>query len=685
MPHRHELNELNRDIQRIANIGGWQVDLRTGQVEWTEQTYQIHGLAPGFPLNTELVMGLYTPESAERLGACFARAVAEGVSYSEILQIRRPNGELRWVIGQGDVIYDENGQAVIVRGTLQDIDAKKKSEILDERISELRRRFIEKSRSAKDFFEFVLSETLAVTQSEYGFVGEILEDDDGKYLKTYALTDISWNEETADFYQREAPLGLEFRNLDTLFGAVIRDASLMIANDAKNHKYAAGIPHGHPPLDSFLGVPLFVSGKMRAMIGVANRPGGYSEEHFKSLKKFFDTIEQLIGQYQLESRSEAIEKERVLILHGTGIGLWTFYPETNKLLWDQSMYEVYGVDPQDFNGHYDAWKNTLHPHDHDRAIQEFEQALQSSNEFSSLFRVITKTGELRFIKAKAVIERDPQNLGRILKVSGYNTNVTKEVALEEELKRQQSLANHQAKLASIGELAAGVGHEINNPLTIIKGLLEMLLKQHSKGTLSGEKLQKNLNKSLFAVERIAKIVKGLRSFSRKDSVDHELFDLAAASLESVDLLQEIFAAEGIELYTTDFFQAGESISVMGNRGQYQQVLMNLFSNARDALRESATKRIYLRRSYQQGRLRMEFEDTGCGIPEEIRNKVFDPFFTTKEVNQGTGIGLAMVHRFVTDMNGEIEMDSEPGRGTRFVLHFFVKAASATDKLVEDAS
>lgn len=167
-------------------------------------------------------------------------------------------------------------------GIVRDISERKATErelsfnheMLDS-ISTIQSRFILDGNTAAAF-ERLLSQILKVTESEYGFIGEVLHTDDGsRYLKTHAITNIAWNDETRRFYEENAPQGLEFFNLDTLFGAVIRSGSTVIANDPANDPRAGGIPEGHPPMHGFLGIPFLIGTRLAGMVGVANRPVGY--------------------------------------------------------------------------------------------------------------------------------------------------------------------------------------------------------------------------------------------------------------------------------------------------------------------------------------------------------------------------------------------------------------------------
>jgi anti-anti-sigma factor len=163
-------------------------------------------------------------------------------------------------------------------------------------------------------FDRLLASLLAATESEYGFIGEALRTADGQpYLKTFAITNIAWNEDTRKFYAEHAPKGLEFFNLKSLFGEVLTSQAPVIANSPESDPRRTGIPSGHPPLRAFLGVPLLRFGKMIGMAGLANRAGGYDERVIASIQPLLVTSASLIEASQRDrARREAEERVRVL-------------------------------------------------------------------------------------------------------------------------------------------------------------------------------------------------------------------------------------------------------------------------------------------------------------------------------------------------------------------------------------
>lgn len=159
-----------------------------------------------------------------------------------------------------------------------------------------------------------------LTESEYGFIGEVLSDDEGAlYLKTFAITDVSWNDETRGLYENRQSEGMEFRNHDTLFGAVLKSGEPVIANDPERDPRRGGLPDGHPPLTAFLGVPLYLGDQLVGMFGIGNRAQGYDDELLTALEPVITASARMIeamqsrrarqdAQIQLAEAKEQAEK-----------------------------------------------------------------------------------------------------------------------------------------------------------------------------------------------------------------------------------------------------------------------------------------------------------------------------------------------------------------------------------------
>ena len=158
-------------------------------------------------------------------------------------------------------------------------------------------------------FDALLQQFLHLSGSEYGFIGEVLIADGGtRYLKTHAITNIAWDAQTHEFFEQNAPQGLEFGNLQTLFGEVITTERPVVANNPASDPRAGGLPPGHPSLDAFLGIPFFMGTRMVGMVGIANRPGGYGDGVVELLRPLTQTCANLVGAIDAKREREAAEE-----------------------------------------------------------------------------------------------------------------------------------------------------------------------------------------------------------------------------------------------------------------------------------------------------------------------------------------------------------------------------------------
>ncbi len=263
---------------------------------------------------TDLGTQLYTnPDDRLRLKKMLEK---DGYALNMELKLRKKNGEMVWVRANDRVIKDEHDNIKYFEGTLEDITSRKEAEEklqLQQRLNEIIIRaqalFI-RSEDSRYAFDTLLKDLLDITESEYGFIGEIRLDADGQpFLKTHTITNIAWNEETRKFYNDNIEDGLVFANLKTLFGKVMTTGQPIISNSPSTDPRRGGLPHGHPPLNAFLGLPFGSDGKMEGMLGLSNRSGGYDQELIDFLEPLVGTITHLIKASQNERLRKQIEIE----------------------------------------------------------------------------------------------------------------------------------------------------------------------------------------------------------------------------------------------------------------------------------------------------------------------------------------------------------------------------------------
>ncbi len=270
------------------------------------------------------------------------------------------------------------------------------------------------------------------------------------------------------------------------------------------------------------------------------------------------------------------------------------------------------------------------------------------------------------ISIAPLVSREFHILGRIVLID----DITARVGLEAQLAQAE-------KLSSIGLLAAGVAHEVNTPLAVISSYTQMLGKQLRGRGEEGDRLAPLLDKITRQTFRASEIVNGLLNFSRTGGAEFRTTDVNAVVRETLNLLEHQLRTSRVEV-VTELDAALPRIH--GNSGKLQQVFLNLFLNAKDAMEKGGCLRV---RTGFDTAVTVTVNDTGSGIAPEHVGRIYDPFFTTKTAvkegqRRGTGLGLAVTYGIMQEHDGKIYVESLPGAGTTFVLEFPLLTASATD-------
>lgn len=289
-------------------------------------------------------------------------------------------------------------------------------------------------------------------------------------------------------------------------------------------------------------------------------------------------------------------------------------------------------------------------------VTEFDRVRDDSGVHNLYkFRLMTQAGEVRTVNLAIapLLSRDFIVLGRIILVD----DITDRVELEAQLTQAE-------KLSSIGLLAAGVAHEVNTPLTVISSYTQMLAKQ----VRGDERLGTLLEKITQQTFRASEIVNGLLNFSRTGTTEFREIDLNRIIHDTLVLLEHQFKTAQVQVQL-DLQESMPSIS--GNPGKLQQVFLNLFLNAKDAMSGGGTLRVS---TITNGHACVTISDTGSGIAPEHLNRIYDPFFTTKTApkqgeRRGTGLGLAVTYGIIQEHAGKIYVESQVGNGTTFHLEF----------------
>lgn len=324
-----ELAEAQRSLQQTEErwqvalesngLGVWDWNIISGHVLYTDRLQQMLGYEPGeWPQHVDSWASRIHPADLTLVMDATNKCLdGETPDYICEHRLRCKDGSWKWVQDVGRVVSrNKEGRPLRMIGTQMDIHIRKKTEDAARQRAEL----LNGIRSAQEHFIGstnmgpVFTELLDVvvkhTGSGFGFISEVLKDEAGApFLRSYALTDISWDEQSRKLMQDMGSRGMEFRNLKTLFGSALVTRDVVIANDAASDPRSGGLPPGHPPIHSFLGLPVYNGLEMVGLIGLANRPDGYERESLRELDPFLAAVSSMIVARREAEHRRHIEQE----------------------------------------------------------------------------------------------------------------------------------------------------------------------------------------------------------------------------------------------------------------------------------------------------------------------------------------------------------------------------------------
>ncbi len=352
------------------------------------------------------------------------------------------------------------------------------------------------------------------------------------------------------------------------------------------------------------------------------------------------------NHYQMVSQN--LEERLRFVLLVAKMGVWEWDVPNNHLSWDDNMFELYGIQKGEFSGRVQDWVNSLFAEDAVETQKKLQESLESGQMFSTQYRIMTPAGDVRNIGARGYVERDPH--GEPNRMIGVNWDETTDYEQKRTIENQKIKMVEASRLSSLGEIAGGIAHEINNPLTIILGTSQHLRKLHSRNELAPEVLLEKLAKIESTADRIVRIVKSLKFFARDGSEDlYSHCPLGTIVHETLELCQEKIKNFSVNLSVASI----PDVTIECRPVQISQVLLNLLTNAFDAVHDSEEKLIMIEFEVTEKLVRIFVKDSGLGIPNANSEKIFIPFFTTKDIGKGTGLGLSLSKGIIESHGGRL--------------------------------
>lgn len=332
--------------------------------------------------------------------------------------------------------------------------------------------------------------------------------------------------------------------------------------------------------------------------------------------------------------------------------------------------KILGIDVSEFETDGLVFSRLVFPDDRDDHDRTFQSTMKSAKKFgwsafSMEYRLLCPSGDVRHVIDQGKVERQAD--GSLVR-SGVMIDVTAHKQAELIVAEHQSRVTTAARMYSMAEMASGIAHEINNPLTVIKARSNQLTNLLLSGQLSASPESEQLKKIGESIEtmttRIAKIVKALRMISRDGTTDgFEEADLRILIVDALELCQTKMADLGIDV---SFSGLDEPIPLQCKPVQVSQTLIHLLKNAQDAVETQEKKFVRLEVTQSPDFVDISIVDSGSGIDEKIAERIFEPFYTTKEVGRGTGLGLSVSKSMVKAHGGRLRLDPL-SKNTRFVI------------------
>ena len=424
------------------------------------------------------------------------------------------------------------------------------------------------------------------------------------------------------------------------------------------------------------------------------------------------SISDIHDRKRMETELTESEERYFLAVRGAGVGIWDWDIQTGELYWSEKYKRMLGVTFNEFVPKFTFFEERLHPEDREKTMQAIKDHLEDQEKYETEYRLRHNDGHYIWIKARGQAIWNDDNVAT--RMAGSVADMTEYKKATDDRTHMEVQLRHSQKLEAIGQLAAGIAHEINTPsqfvgdntrffqdafadVSELLALYEMLLQAVEKGEPAGKLLEEIKDKidevdleylldeipqatqqSLDGVNRIRDIVKAMKEFSHPGSANKELSDLNQniQNTATVSRNEWKYYAE----LETDLDESLPQVECLPN--ELNQVILNMIVNAAHAIADvqgdsGNLGKITITTRAVDDECEITIADTGAGMPKEVQQRVFDPFFTTKEVGKGTGQGLAIAYSVVVDKHqGNVKVESEVGQGTKFIIRIPIRAESS---------
>ena len=524
--------------------------------------------------------------------------------------------------------------------------------------------------SEDELMEFSLKEAVRLSGSEMGYIALMNEEDATLTMRAWYCS-AAGECEIAD-YPAQYPV-----EKTGLWGELVLRRRPVIANDCQAPSpFRKEHSKEHIPIRRHLGIPVLDDdGCIVAVLGVGNKRDVYDESDVRQLALLMQGMSRIVqsrrageilGQSEAKFRLLA-EKMRDVIWQATPDMVFTYISPSCEQMSGYTQGELIGTSM------FNLLSPDMSPHVVKRIRNSMARVRETGTSANPVFELETrcKDGSVILVEVLpcAILDKD----GTLEGFQGVTRDITERRRAEEERKSLEAHLIQSQKMESIGTMAGGIAHDFNNILSAVIGFAELALC-HIRDP---EKVQRDLGEVLKASERARDLVSRILAFSSKTEPRYLPVDLGAVVREMIAMLRPILPST-IEIRQN----LSDSCMVMADSTQIQQVIMNLCSNAVDAMEKTCgaielslgkvpAKEVVAapgQRLSADGYVKLSVKDTGRGMSPEVMARIYDPYFTTKGLGRGTGLGLAVAHGVVKSHGGSIVCTSVPGESTTFDVY-----------------
>lgn len=623
---RKRRERLLRETESVARTGGWELDVDANELYWTEETYRLHDTSPQeYTPTVDSALQFYAEENRERISSAVAQCLEEGTPFDDRLELITSKGRRIQCRAKGQAIVGD-GKVVGIYGVFQDVSEEAKVE--------------QALRESEDLLRSIVRDMRA---------GLVAQRPDGSiFLCNQAALDILGLTE-------DQIMGRT--SMDEQWYAVHEDGSPF---PGQTHPAMVSLRTGKSVTGVIMGV---YRPRTRDRVWILIDSVVQRDSEGTTLRVISSFID-ITKRKRAEDAARASDAMFRAVYQNAGLGVLLRDARAHgierQLECNPTFERMVGRSSEELSSL--TFGDLIHP----------EDAAASTSADADLLagRVDSYDLERRFIHASGELRWGYETVSLVRSSEGNPVHIVEMIVDITDRKHMETQLVLADRLASLGTMAAGVGHEINNPLTWIIGnitlALELLQEMGAQAEVEPlSEIRDALDEAVMGTSRLSTIVRDLRLFSRVDDKQGATADPNQVVRSNSRMLRnELKHRTEFELDLTPVPE------VLGDAPRLGQILTNLLVNALHALPDRPQRENLIRVStrYAGDHVILAVSDNGVGIPPALRSRIFDPFFTTKDIGSGTGLGLSICHSLVTRLGGRIELESEPGRGTVFRVH-----------------